>query len=234
MQAMEQYIHTLISADPEFAPKSAHVASFFDVLVSKFKFGPISGQRFLPGLIVAKPSGRLRLGTNPMTGEKISVPEPDRLNLDRFEDIPASIEGSAHYTVAQSGQWAGEDRPVDLLGTNGVPYEGNYICIVRCELRPEIVSTSAWDVEAASNTRNVPTFGSVCNDRVGSGIFPNPWTGGAIEVANAGCARFWIEFEFGRFIYPRVTDSFEVLNPHIVSATEQSFGTKFAQGCRFW
>ena len=60
-----------------------------------------------------------------MTGEKISAPEQDRLSLARFEDILASIEGSAHYTVAQSGQWAGENRPVDLLGTNGVPYEGN-------------------------------------------------------------------------------------------------------------
>ncbi|MGH9590272.1 MAG: hypothetical protein ACRD25_07740 [Terracidiphilus sp.] len=231
---MEQYIHTLISADSEFAPESAQVASFFDLLVSQFKFSPISGQRWLPGLVVRKPSEKVRWGTDPMTGEKISVPAQDRLNLERFEDIPASIEGSAHYTVAQSGQWAGEERPVDLLGTDGVPYEGSYICTVSCELRPEAVSTSAWDVEAGPLTRNVPAFGSVCTNAVRTGIFPNPWSGEVIEVANAGCARFWIEFEFGKFMYPKVTDSFQVLSPLILSGAEQCFRTKFAQGCRFW
>lgn len=230
---MEQYIHTLIPADTEFVPDSAQVANFFDELVSKSKFSPIFGQRFLPGLVVAKPSGKLREGTNPMTGERFSIPAPDHLHLQKFEDIPASIEGSTHYTVAQSGQWLEKDRPLALFNSDGVPYEENYICIVRCELRPEAVSTSAWDEEAGPNARNVPEFGSVCTNAVTIGIFPNPWTGDVIEVANAGCARFWIEFEFGKFIYPKVTDSFEVLTPDIVSGAEHSFGTQFAQGCRF-
>lgn len=94
--SMEQYIHTLISVDSEFAPQSAQVASFFGELVSQFKFSPISGQHLLPGLVVASHSGRLRWGTNPMTGEKSSIPEWNRLNLERFEDIPALIEGSRH------------------------------------------------------------------------------------------------------------------------------------------
>lgn len=231
---MEQYIHTLISVDSEFAPESAQVAAFLGELVSQFGFSPISSQRYLPGLVVAKPSGRLRWGTNPLTGEKISIPVPEHLNLSRFEDVPTSIEGSAHYTVAQSGQWVGKDRPVVLLKTDGAPFEDNYICTVRCELRPEAVSTSAWDIEAGPNTWNIPVFGSECKNAVANGIFPNPWTGDVIEVADAGCARFWVEFEFGKFIYPKVTDRFEVMSPAIVSGAERCFRTKFAQGCRFW
>jgi hypothetical protein len=50
---MEQYIHTLISADSEFTPEASQVASFLAELVSQFKFNVISGQRFLPGLVVA-------------------------------------------------------------------------------------------------------------------------------------------------------------------------------------
>jgi len=232
--SMEQYIHTLISTDSEFVPEPAQVASFLAQLVSQFRFSPISGQRFLPGLVFAKPSGRLRWGANPMTGEKISIPEWDGANLEKFEDIPALIDGCEHYTVAQSGEWVWKDRPMDLLKTDRVPYEGSYICTVRCELRPETVFTSAWDVEAGPNTQNVPTFGSVCTDTNRNGIFPNPWTGDIIEVADAGCARFWIEFEFGKFIYPKVTENLEVMSPAIVVGTEQCFGTKFAQGCRFW
>lgn len=231
---MEQYTHTLISVDSEFVPDPAQVATFFGDLISQFKFSTISGQRFLPGLIVAKPTGKLRWGTNPMTGEKISIPEQDRLSIERIEDIPAVIEGVKHYTVAQSGQWIGDERPMVLLKTDGVPYEENYISTVKCELRPEVVSTSAWDVEAGPNTRNVPAFGSVSKSGNKNGIFPNPWTGEAIEVADAGCARFWIEFEFGKFIYPRITDNLDVMSTAIVSGAEQAFGTKFAQGCRFW
>jgi hypothetical protein len=231
---MEQYIHTLISVDSDFAPDPAQVAGFFDSLISQFNFDPISGQRFLPGLVVAKPSGKLRFGTNPMTGEKISIPEQDRLNIESFDEIAALIEGSKHYTVTQSGQWVGKTRPLALFKTDGTLYEENYICTVRCELRPEAVSTSAWDVEAGPNTRNVPTFGSTAKGAIRNGVFPNPWTGEVIEVADAGCARFWIEFEVGRFIYPKMTDSLEVMSPAIVSGAEQSFQTKLAQGCRFW
>ena len=169
-----------------------------------------------------------------MTGEKVSIPDRDRWNVERFEDIPALIEGSNHYTVAQSGQWVGKDRPILLLKTDGVPFEENYACTVSCELRPQPVSTSAWDEEVGPNMHSVPTFGSECKDVVKNGIFPNPWTGDAIEIADAGCARFWVEFEFGKLIYPRVANDFEVLNPALVLAAEQRFNTKFAQGCRFW
>jgi hypothetical protein len=231
---MEQYIHTLISVDSEFIPVSAQVAEFFVELASQFKFVPISGQRFLPGLVVAKPSGRLRWGTDPMTGEKISIPESDRSNLERFEDIPALIEGSRHYTVMQSGKWVRTDCPVALFKTDGNLYEEDCVCTARCELRPEAVSTSAWDVEAGPNTLNVPAFGSLCENTVKNGIFPDPWTGKVIEVANAGRARFWIEFEFGRFIYPKVTDGLDIFSPEFVSGAERCFCTKFAQGCRFW
>ncbi len=231
---MEQYIHTLIPVDSQFSPSSGQVASFYLRLESLFMFSRLSGQRWLPGLIVMKPSGRLRRGTNPMTGEPISIPAQDCLNLEQFEDIPAAIEGCTHYTVAQSGQWTGEDRPIILLGTDGAPYEGLYICTVACEHRSETVSTSTWDVEAGPNTRDVPIFGSPCNNAVVEGIFPNPWTGEAIEVSDAGCARFWIEFEFGKFIYPKVADSFDVMSPAIVQDIEQCFGTKFVQGCLFW
>jgi hypothetical protein len=88
---MEQYIHTLISADSEFTPEASQVASFLGELVSQFKFNVISGQRFLLGLVVAKPSGRLRWGTNRFTGEKIiSVPEWDRLNLPAGRGQPGA------------------------------------------------------------------------------------------------------------------------------------------------
>lgn len=232
---MEQYIHTLISVDSEFVPNPVQVANFLEALVSQYKFSWFSdAQQVRSDLIVAKPSNRLRWMTNSMTGEKIPIPVWDRLNVQTFEDIPALIEGSDHYAVRQSGQWVGTGWPMVLLKTDRVPYEGNCICTINCELRPGRVSTSAWDVEAGPNRRNIPAFGSECGSGAGKGIFPNPWTKEVIEVDDAGCARFWIEFEFGKFLYPEITNSLEILHPVIVSGAEQCFRTKFAQGCRFW
>jgi hypothetical protein len=74
----------------------------------------------------------------------------------------------------------------------------------------------------------------VCKNAAENGIFPNAWTGDVIEVTDAGCARFWIEFEFGKFIYPKLTDNLEVMSPALVLGAEKCFRTKFAQGCRFW
>ncbi len=232
---MEQYIHTLIAVDPAFAPDPARVTTFFEGLISQQKLHPISDiQRSLPGLAVAKPSGRSRWMTNQYTGEKMSFIDFDRWNLEQLEAVPALIESSDHYTVIQSGQWTRDNRPISLYKTDGCLFDENYICTVRCELRPEAVSTSAWDLEAGPNLRDVPDFGSACNAKSGLGIFPNPWTGAAIEVADAGCARFWIEFEFGRFIYPRVNGDLEIMDSTLVTWAEHSFQTKFAQGCRFW
>ena len=34
-----------------------------------------------------------------------------------------------------------------------------------------------------------------------------------MEVANASCGGFWIEFEFGRWLLPKIDDSLEILDP---------------------
>jgi hypothetical protein len=231
---MEQYIHTLIAFDSEFSPVPAQVARFFGELSSRHQFEPITNEAgSVGGLAVAKPSGRVRWGADPMTGEKISVPQYDRVELPKSEAITGAIEGAEHYTVMQFGQWTGGDRPIDLSQADGKPYDGNYLCTVRCELRAEAVSTSTWDIESGPDLRHVPEFGSPCVGQTALGIFPNPWTGSVVEVDGAGCARFWIEFEFGRFLYPKITDNFEVLNHAFVGWAEQCFQVKLAQGCRF-
>jgi hypothetical protein len=172
---------------------------------------------------------------NPMTGEKSMRPDPDRTRIDASDEIPALIEDSAHFTVWAPGEWSSDDLPIAVFTPDGKPFTKNYRCQVGCELRPSPVSTSAWDLEAGPNIRNVPLFGrSPCGSEDDTGIFPNSWTGEVIEVPHAGCARFWIEFEIGKFIYPKVGRNLDVLNPSIVEQAEQCFHTKFVQGCRFW
>src|ERR1700727_2270271 len=103
---MEQYIHTLIAVDPEFAPEPTQIVSFLEGLLLRYKLQPFSDVRqSLPGLAVTKPSGRLRWMTNQFTGEKLSFPDFDRWNVENLGSVPALVASSDHYTVIQSGQW---------------------------------------------------------------------------------------------------------------------------------
>jgi hypothetical protein len=231
---MEQYIHTLIAADSEYVPSPPQVAEFFDALVGTFRFGIIRNGRWQPGLRVMKPGGRTRAGTNAFTGETITIRMDDQIVIDETSEIPPLIKSLEKYRVGASGEWSPGTAPLVLLNTDTTPFKENPICDVSCNIRPARVSTSAWDIEAGPNVRNVPRFGEPWNGESTIGIFSNPWTGEVIEVPNAGSARFWLEFEFGKFIYPKIDKSLEVLSPPLVEKAEECFQTKLVQGCRFW
>jgi len=229
---MEQYVHTLIAADSSFAPKSEQIADFLDRLVTSCNFQIIADQPYQPGVRLVKPSGRYRSFTDPLTGETKSFPVSERIRIERISDIPLVIEGPRHFSVLMSGEWNREHLPLSLLTTDGVPFDGNYLCEVSCHLRPDVVSTSCLGMNSGSDL-NVPTFGEPCGADCKIGVFSHPWTEELIEVPDGGCARFWIEFEFGKFLLPQMDDTLEVLNPSIVMKAEECFQRRFVQGWRF-
>lgn len=232
---MEQYIHTLIAADSAYVPQPAKIAEFFSLLATLGFEMVRDASRSLPGLRVMKPGTRTRVGWNSVTSEVFAiVPVHDQISVDRPHDIPALIEGLREYRVSGSGEWPAGCAPIYLFKSDKTPFEETAFCEVSCNVSPAPVSTSSWDSEAGPNVRNVPAFGEPCMGRATVGIFPNPWTGEVIEVQNAGCARFWIEFEFGKFLYPEIQDNLEVLKSSLVHVAMDCFHIEFNQGCRFW
>lgn len=156
----------------------------------------------------------------------------DHIKVESIADIPPVIEQLELYSALLSGEWKTENRPLVLLTADGVPYEDRYICEVSCYLRLQLVSTSCWGVETSPH-QNVPIFGGPCEGERTTGVFSHPWTNEIIEVPNAGCARFWIEFEFGKFLLPEMVSSLDALSHAIVAKTEECFRTKFVKACRF-
>jgi len=228
---VEQYVHTLIAANSGFVPASSQVALFFNILITSLNFRVISDRRFQPELRIMKPSGRFRSFIN-LTGESESFPISDHIKVEGIADIQPLIQHLEHYGVLLPGEWEMKHRPLVLLATDGVPYSDSYVCEVSCHLRPGLVSTSDWDVEALPG-QDVPIFGKPHKGGDEAGVFSHPWTHQRIEVPNAASARFWIEFEFGKFLLPQMADSLDLLNSLIVAKTEECFQTRFVQGCRF-
>ena len=75
-------------------------------------------------------------------------------------------------------------------------------------------------------------FGDPNSPIQSTGVFTQPWTGERVEVAEAGSARFWIEFEFGKWLLPKMNDSFDVLRPELMTAIQSCFGMRFVQAGR--
>jgi hypothetical protein len=241
---LEQYGHTLVAEAPDFVPRPGQVVQFFAALVN------VGAQPMKAKLQIVKPTGKLRSFSSPFTGKTESRPILEHVPIENIGDIAEGLQGVHHYDVEMSGlgppslpplqlEFCGEqqsgdhktgDGATDDLGTQST-WNGNYSFDVACSLRSEPVSTSS---KYTGNTNEPPSFGQPCMSSNRVGFFEHPHTGAMIEVANAGCARFWIEFRFGKWLFPKIKDSLDLLEPAIVKVAEQSFATKFAQGCHVY
>jgi hypothetical protein len=231
---MEQYVHLFISKEAEFEPEADQVERFFEGIVehSGFRMGSSSGLE--SGFLLLKPSDRVRTGKNPWTGEEIRIPALDRSQIGTTDQIPAAIEGLSHYLIFASGEWPLGNRPLQVFETNGKPFDPSVplACNVSCNLRPRPVSTSGYNYLTDSIER-IPDFGEPCESPIDRGFFRDPWMNTAIEIPHAGCARFWIEFELGKFLFPKISGSLDLADPALLALTESIFETPFVQGCRF-
>ncbi len=222
----EQYAHTLVPERVNFAPRPQQVSDFFSGLV-RLGTAPLEAT-----VEVMKLSGRSRSFTDSITGEARSWPLYDHVALQSITNFPDALTGLGHYNAVMAGQGPPPVPPFSLDYT-GKTFTQVYSFNVRCCLRADVVSTSDWHPEI-STARTVPSFGEPCtlNDRIG--VFHHPSEGTIIEVPNAGCARFWIEFEFGKWLVPKIHDNLNLLVPVIIRNAEEHFATKFVQGCRWY
>ena len=218
---------------PVGGPEPDLVARFFDWFIASSSFQLVrSSSPFEPGLLIAKPSGRMRRGQDCMTGEEISIPDLAYIRLSSVDELLPAIAMLSNYMVLASGKWPPDASPLPLVTSDRLLFEGEIFGDVSCFLRPTPVSTSGWSYEF-SEAQNTPEFGQPCSEESSVGIFSNPWTGETIQVSGAGRSRFWIEIGFGKFLMPDVNDTLNLMRPNILESIEQHFGTRFVQGCRF-
>ena len=231
-----QYAHSLIPVVSNFTPNPQQTANFITRL-SEIGAAPLQA-----ALRVGKLTGGVRTGTDPLTGAKISIPRRSYSVIESGADLPSHLMGLDEYDLGAEGQGPPAVRPFRLysgwdgFGANQRPeqeFTGSYAFEVWCNLRSRPVSTSSWGNSKGKIQKldGIPNFGEPCVPGGRAGFFENPWTGQMIEVPDAGCARFWIEFRFGKWLAPRIADHLNLLEPSIVACAESEFQSPFAQGC---
>jgi hypothetical protein len=212
-----RYSHLLIPDRADYAPQPGQVAAFLQGLVA------LGSAPLQATFRIGRLSGKFRTGTDALTGEKLSIPRRDFAALGGLAEMPEQLADLDDYDVEMSGQGPAKLPPFKLYNTTDSEeseYRAAYGYEVRCCLRRNIVSTC-----------ETPIRGSPCLADVRTGIFHHPRTGTAIEVPNAGCARFWIEFQCGKWLCPRVDTNLNLLQPEVLNHAVETFGTAFVQGC---
>jgi|SRR5579862_2572354 len=239
----EIYGRTLVPELIDFAPRPQQVAAFLDGLVK------LGGAPLRATLRIGKPG--LRAGFNALTGETLAISAHRYTTVGTDADLSAALVGLDDYNVQISGEgppslppfplWQDVQPPTGEKGLESqddecrmiaFDSEKTYGFMVQCCLRAEVVSTSDRH-EVAPLGRQMPAFGQPDKSRNRIGVFHHPCTNRIIEVPGAGCARFWIQFEFGKWLFPKIEDSLNLLDPSIVKLAKTSLGTDFLQGC-YW
>jgi hypothetical protein len=217
----EQYSQTLIPRDRDFVPWAGNVREFLSAIVA---LGVVPSK---PSIILRSPSGETREFWNPFSGRKIVIELKSQKQLKTLGQFEKAAARLSDYDIEVSGEGRPKLSPIDIN------LKGRYFVGVTCFVSSTLRSTSDYHDESGVRKRVVP-YGRPCTRRATTGIFTNPHNLEIIEIPNAGSARFWVQFELGKFLFPKiVNDDLELLNPKIVEAAEGAFGTRFVQGC-FW
>ena len=243
------YSHTLIPADPALVPHPNQVRDFTrrlrdleaapinPILQVRFDVERVSVIEGNPLIVPITPGGtrtvtkslKGRQARNPATGELLVIPRRDCTVVSDVEDLPSVLDQLEQYEFEMAGVGPAKLAVLNLNWPNSE--ESALEFVLRCCLSWEIVSTSDYHGDEPVDEVIMPFRQPMARPN-SMGIFSNPDTLETIKVPGAGCSRFWIEFQFHR-LNPNIRDSLNLLHPAVVTAAEETFGTRFAQGCRW-
>jgi hypothetical protein len=216
-----RYCHTLIPCSSNIVARADQIQCFFAAMAS---IGVVGNDH---SLALRKPSGKSREFRNPFTGAIVVRSVPERVELHDVSCLAGTIGTLKEYEAEMASIGIPKTPPLPI------EFDGPYHVGVTCHVSSTLRSMSDLHEESESAAHR-EIYGEPCDGETTLGLFSNPHTLEVIEVADAGCARFWIEFELGKSLFPAFDRAdLNFLNPTIVAEAEGIFGQRFAQGCNW-
>jgi hypothetical protein len=235
------YSHRLVPNSPTHRPSPGDIAVFFRELIDNHNIAQPCQIGFSR---VSRNQSAGRKIRNMVTGEEIVIPTPSR-KINRPEilsdaaQIIAKVPAQEEYDIAISAEGIALSPPC-IVGyvenDEWKPISDPYYLEVRCCVRNNVVRLYLLESEDDLNSppdfaSYRPRFGEDCSPNERRGLFVHPESG-PTWIENAGCGTFWIEFKYGKFIFPRLRNgTVNVLSDSIVELAQKSFGCEFVQAC---
>ncbi len=163
---------------------------------------------------------------------------PRAEHLSAASQIVPLAEQEQEYDVSVVSTLPPTNPPLDI---GGVDEKGTwqswaepYHLEICCRVRESLVRLCHLKSGEDPNTPDFwnPKFDEDCTDDESEGFFEHPLLPSPIRIPNAGCGRFWIEFEYGKWLYPRPkNDGVALLAPEVTRLAAETFGTAFVEAC---
>ena len=207
----ESYTHLLISVSKSYRPTAQPVCQFLEQMIQT---GAIGRDHEISFGKVVKDEPRTWKGPNPFTGKMQRHRMPSRRrpraeHLSAASQIVPLAEQEQEYDVSVVSTLPPTNPPLDI---GGVDEKGTwqswaepYHLEICCRVRESLVRLCHLKSGEDPNTPDFwnPKFDEDCTDDESEGFFEHPLLPSPIRIPNAGCGRFWIEFEYGKWLYPR-------------------------------
>ncbi len=251
-----RYSHLLVPALPEYHPEPDAIAEFAQGVIDNGNLGKPHKIEFSR---VTKSQSPTRKIQNIVTGQSIEIPMPSR-RRERPETLSdtSQISGQAvnqpEYDLMLSSESVPsappcpigylekeEWKPLCANPEEWRPMLNHYYLEIGCRVRSNVVRLYFLEreddltrpVNPADFANYHPRFGEDCSANERRGLFVHPETG-AIWIQDAGCATFWIEFNFGNWVFPRLkNNSVNILEDSVVNLARKTFDCDFVQACNW-
>lgn len=235
------YTHFLIPDDSSYCPSPAQVADFLARVSPQGFIGPAAKLAISE---VTKLPRETKQSFNPFTRGMTETLTPSR-KRSRFKAVSEigglekALAKLSEYEVSLTTEKKPKLPPLEI-GTDyetgeWEPFDKAYAFELLCCARESAVTLSF--VEKPKSLKANPEdlipaeFGEDSKKGRCDGYFVHP-EAGVLKVAGAGCGRFWVEMQYGKFLYPRLKNKkVDVLAKPFVKLVEETMGCKFLQGC---
>jgi hypothetical protein len=235
------YQHRLIPVSSEHRPEAAQVATFLQGIVDK---GHVADDARIRFSRVVNNDASPRQIHNAFTNETIQVQAPSRkieapTAVTSFSEISALADREAEYDVLVEGDGQPRHPPCHVGHIDGGiwrPMEGPYHLEIRCRVRRRVVRL--YSLESPDDLHKPldiskfrSRFDEDCEVEERDGLFVHPEVG-ALWISHAGCGTFWIEFQYGKWLFPRLRGNrVQLLDKSLIKFAESTFGTAFVEAC---
>jgi hypothetical protein len=241
--AGEAYTHLLI---PVSKTKSATIQEVCAFLEQMIQMGSIGKEHKVGFSKVARVEQRVQEVRNPFNGQLLRRKNPSRKgqrpeDVAALSDVVLRVEQEQDYNVFVSSTSRPANPPLEVgfaeMNKDWQPWSGpDYYLGIRCCVRSSLVGICPpGSVENPEDPRPevpVPIFDDECGEELPDGCFVHPQRQRVIRIPKVGCGRFWVEFEFGKWVYPRLeSDGAPPLNHSVTELARHTFGTEFIEGC---
>jgi len=242
------YTHYLIAASKEYRPTPQSVGQFLERVIQSHAIGE-DYRIDCAGVVKVEPQFRKErkfFTTRMVKIRTIPRKRPRREQVPTTSRAVTLAEQEQEYDILVTSTIPPANPPLNIgcadKGGNWQSWTGPYHLQICCHVRRSLVRLSLFKPGDAPNapltdianfiTDNTPQFDEDCTEDERDGLFVHPNARDGIVIPNAGCGTFWVEFEYGKWLYPRLKgDDLALLDPAVTDLARRTFETDFVEAC---